>query len=161
MKTSKALNNSSKLQSDKQDSQQLEDWQRKLPPVSQLCLVSLGLVIIDGIYIAAHLPNFPSMTVVVILLSLGGALAIISCLLLSQIKAFAWDKFFLVLRWIGLEYLIEAGMLGYIFIFDDVRGKTLLILILILVIFAIDIPIIMAFTVARYQNPSKNLQRSS
>lgn len=147
--------NAKKLQANKSNPQRLEYWQRKLPPISELCLVSLAFIIIAGIYLASHMPNVPPMTIVIILLSLGGGLAILSCLLLSQITKFAWDKFFLVLRWIGLEYLIVAGMLEYIFIYDDVRGKTLVILTLALIIFAIDIPIIMSFTVARYQLPSK------
>ena len=135
----------------KPDINRLEFWERKLPPINELCLGSLLFIIIDGIYIAAHLPNIPSMSIISLFLSLGGLLSIISCLLLARIKDFAWDKFFLVLRWMSLEYLVEAGMLEYIFVYDKVRGSMLLILTLALVVFAIDIPIIMSFTVARYQ----------
>ena len=155
MSSIKSSQNGQKFRSNKLNSKQsLEYWERKLPPINELCLGSLAFIIIDGIYIAAHLPKLPSMTVVTIFLSLGGVLVALSCLGLYQIKQFAWDKFFLVLRWMSLEYLVEAGMLEYIFSYDDVRGKMLLVLTLALIIFAIDIPIIVAFTVARYQVPS-------
>ncbi len=42
-------------------------------------------------------------------------------------------------------------MIGYAFIVDGTRGSLLLILIAMLLIFAVDIPMLLAFSVARYQ----------
>ena len=140
-------NTQSKLQSKK-----VEYWEQNFPPINQLCLVSLAFIIVDGIYIAAHLPNLPPMPIVTSLLVLGGAFALFAAIWLSQAKNLAWDKFFKVFRWVILEYVVEAGMLEYIFIYDHVRGHMLVIVTLALILFAIDIPIIMSFTAARFQS---------
>ncbi|MCL5948525.1 MAG: hypothetical protein M1420_05135 [Actinobacteria bacterium] len=129
-------------------------WQRRLPPVDKMALVSLVLVVIDGVYMASYLPRHAPLGPVIGLLVVSGACLIAAGLALARIHSFAWDKFFLVLRWVVVEYIVEAGMLEYVFAYDHVRGSMLAILTLALVIFATDIPVIMAFTVARYQNPA-------
>ena len=50
-----------------------------------------------------------------------------------------------------LAYAIIAGMLEYVFVLDHTRGSILLVLTLMLAIFAINIPMLLAFSVARYQ----------
>jgi hypothetical protein len=45
-------------------------------------------------------------------------------------------------------------MLEYVFVADHTRGGTLVVLTLMLLIYAVDIPVILAFSVARYQEPS-------
>ncbi len=126
-------------------------WRRRLPPVDTIALASLVLVVIDGVYMVSYLPHQAPITPVIALLGASGACLIAACLALTRIRGFAWDKFFLVLRWVVVEYAVEAGMLEYIFTYDNVRGRLLIIVTLALIIFATDIPVIMAFTVARYQ----------
>jgi hypothetical protein len=63
---------------------------------------------------------------------------------------FARDLFRRVFQWALLAYVVEAGMLVYVFIHNDVPGKTLTLLLVKLALFAIDVPVIIAFTVARY-----------
>lgn len=53
-------------------------------------------------------------------------------------------------RWALLAYVVIAGILVFVFVYDHTRGSTLAVLILTLVVFALDVPTIMAFTVARY-----------
>ena len=64
-------------------------------------------------------------------------------------QEYAW----LVLRWVVVEYIVEAGMLEYVFTYDHVRGGMLAVLSIALFIFACDIPLIMAFTVGKYSDP--------
>jgi hypothetical protein len=130
-----------------------EYWKRPIPPIDKIALASLILIVIDGVYMASYLPRHAPMGIVIGLLIASGAFLVSSCMALARIKPFAWDKFFLVLRWVIVEYIVEAGMLEYVFAYDHVRGSMLVILTLALFIFASDIPIIMAFTVARFQNP--------
>lgn len=104
-----------------------------------------------GIYLAAHLPRRPPLTPAVGLLAGGGALSIAAVMLLSRIRPFAWATFFLVARWALLAYVVIAGILGFVFIYDHTRGATLAVLLMTLVVFALDVPMIIAFTVARYQ----------
>ena len=126
---------------------------RRLPPVAELVVVSVALMLSGGVYLAAHLPRQPSLAPVVSLVATGGVLTAIAMALLSRIRPFAWDRFFLVARWAFLAYLVIAGILAFVFIYDHTRGTTLTVLILTLAVFAIDVPTVIAFTVARYQNP--------
>jgi len=76
-----------------------------------------------------------------------------SVFLLSRLRQFAWDRFFLVWRWALLAYVISAGMIGFAFVHDHTRGTTLALVLVMLVIFALDVPLIIATTVARYSSP--------
>jgi hypothetical protein len=44
-------------------------------------------------------------------------------------------------------------MLEFVFVLDHTRGAVLVVLSLMLVVFAVDIPVVLAFSVARYQEP--------
>ena len=59
-----------------------------------------------------------------------------------------------VAKWSALSYIVIAGLLLYLFLRNDVSGGTLVILVLSLLVFAIHVPILMGFTVARYAEPS-------
>jgi hypothetical protein len=103
-----------------------------------------------GVYLAAHLPRHPPLAPAVGLLAGGGALTFAAWVLLSRVRPFAWGTFFLVARWALLAYVVIAGILAFVFVYDHTRGATLAVLIVTLVVFALDVPMIMAFTVARY-----------
>ena len=70
------------------------------------------------------------------------------------LRPFAWDRFLLVFRWALLAYVISAGMIGFAFAKDHVRGAPLAVVFVMLVIFALDVPLSIAFTVARYASPA-------
>ncbi|MGO8860143.1 MAG: hypothetical protein ACLQRH_05130 [Acidimicrobiales bacterium] len=124
---------------------------RRLPPVAELLVASLILMLSSGVYLAAHLPRPPALGPAVGLLVSGAALTIVALALLSRISPFAWGTFFLVARWALLGYGVVAGMLAFVFVYDHTSGSTLAVLLITLVVFAIDVPTIIAFTVARYQ----------
>jgi hypothetical protein len=126
----------------------------KRPPVVQLTVASMASVIVGGIYIAGHLPQQVPLTPAVILLILSVALVAAALLLLRGIDSFSWPTFFMVGRWALLAYIVIAGMLEYVFVVDGVRGPTLVLTTLMLAIYAVDIPLILAFSVARYQQPA-------
>jgi hypothetical protein len=128
--------------------------ERKLPPVAQLCVLSMAMVIVGGIYLAAHLPHHVSIAPALGLLIAAGALLLANVFIVSRLRPFSWKSFFLVGRWTGLAYLVIGGMLEFIFIFDHTRGATLVVITLSLLVFAIDIPLLLSFSVARYQKPS-------
>ncbi len=130
---------------------ELNPLTRRLPPVAELTVASVALMLAGGIYLAAHLPKPPPLGPAVGLLVAGGALTVLAVGLLSRIRPFAWDRFFLVARWALVAYLVIAGMLGFVFIYDHTRGATLGVLLATLVVFALDVPMVIAFTVARYE----------
>jgi hypothetical protein len=71
----------------------------------------------------------------------------------SRLQQFAWPRFFVVFRWGLLAYVISAGMIGFAFIRDHTRGAPLALVLVMLVIFALDVPLVIAFTAARYSSP--------
>lgn len=129
----------------------MTETQRPLPPVSQLCVGSMVLVIIGGIYLAAYLPGKPSLVLPGVLTGLAAALMVGNMVTLSQLRRFAWPMFFKVGRWALLAYIITSGMIELVFVVDGTPRPVLLLLTLMLAIYAVDIPLLLAFSVARYQ----------
>jgi hypothetical protein len=123
---------------------------RQYPPVTQIAMVSLALIVAGGIYLSANLPEHVSLGPAVILLALSAALMALNLFSLTRVKGFAWERFFAVARWSLLAYLVIAGMIEFVFIHNHVRGGTLVVLTLSLLVFAIHVPALMGFTVARY-----------
>ena len=126
---------------------------RKLPPVAEIAVVSIALMLVGGVYLAAQLPGHPALALPVAMVAAGALLTVADTVMLSRIRPFAWPTFFLVFRWGLVAYLVIAGLLGYVFIRDHTPGATMAVLAATLVVFAFDVPVILAFTVARFQNP--------
>ena len=125
--------------------------ERRLPPVAELAVGSLALMLAGGVYLAAHLPRHPPLGPVVGLLVAGAVLTSVALVLLSRLRPFAWRTFFLVARWALAAYAVITGVGVFIFVYDHTGGSTLVVLVLSLVVFAIDVPTVIAFTVARYE----------
>jgi len=126
---------------------------RPFPPVAQLAVGSMALVIVAGIYIASHLPTRPPLGPAVGLLIAAGVLLVADAVIVSRLQDFAWKVFFRVARWTLLSYGVISGLLEYVFVYDHTRGTSLVVLTLSLVVFALDIPLLLAFSVARFQDP--------
>jgi len=126
--------------------------ERKLPPITQICVVVLASMVIGGVYVAAHLPTHVAMTLPTILIAFSGVLLLANMVLLSRIPVFAWKSFFKVARWTFLAEGIVAGMLEYIFVFDGTRGSVLLLMTSALVIFVLDLSVLFGFSVAQFQD---------
>lgn len=125
--------------------------ERSFPPITQLAVGSMILVICGGIYLASYLPRAAPLGPAVALLAGGVILLLATVVSLSRLHNFAWDRFFQIVRWTLLAYVVIAGMLEYVFVIDHTRGATLVVLTLMLMVYAVDIPIVLAFSVARYQ----------
>lgn len=126
------------------------DVAERLPPVAELTVASLVLMFSGGIYVASYLPRQPSLVPAVALVAAGGVLTAVAMVLLSRIRPFAWHTFFVVARWSLLAYVVIAGMLAFVFIYDHTPASTLAMLVVTLAIFAVDVPTVIGFTVARY-----------
>ncbi|MGE5292903.1 MAG: hypothetical protein ACM3ML_38095 [Micromonosporaceae bacterium] len=124
---------------------------RRLPPIATIAVASMMFVIAGGIYVAAYLPRHAPLGPAVALLAAAGAALVANIVSLSRLGEFAWDVFYLVGRWALAAYAIVAGMLEYVFVIDHTRGGLLLVMTLMLVVFAVNVPILLAFSVARYQ----------
>ncbi len=124
--------------------------ERKLPPVTELGMASLSLIVIGGIYLSAHLPRHVPLGPAVALLAASVVVLMANIFLLSRVKDFNWPRFFQVARWALLAYAITAGMIAYAFLYDKVSGGALVVLLLSLVVYAVHVPMLIGFTVARY-----------
>jgi hypothetical protein len=128
--------------------------EQRLPPVTQLGMASLALIVAGGIYLSAHLPQRVPLAPAVILLALSAALLVGNLLALSRVDGFNWERFGQVARWALLAYAITAGLILYAFVRNHLSGGPLVVLTLSLVVYAVHVPMLIGFTVARYDRAS-------
>ena len=126
----------------------------KYPPFTELGMLALALIVIGGIYLASHIPQHVSLGPAIALLIASALVLTVNLALLARVPDFAWPRFFQVAKWALLGYAFTAGMIEYAFLRDGLRGGTLVILTLSLVVYAVQVPTLIAFTVARYENSS-------
>ena len=71
--------------------------------------------------------------------------------LLLRVEGFAWPRFRQVSGWALLAYAFTAGMIEFAFLRDHISGGALVVLTLSLIIYAVQVPTMIAFTVARFE----------
>ncbi len=124
---------------------------RRVPPIVQLAAASLAAAVIGGIYMASYFPSRPPLGVPIALLVVGLLLLGTALIMLVRIRDFGWRSFRIVGSWTLLAYVIQAGMIGYAFVHNGASGSPLVVIILLLIIFAVSVPLMISFTVGRYQ----------
>jgi hypothetical protein len=124
---------------------------RKLPPVTEVGAASMIAIVVGVIFNASYLPKHAPTGVAVAILAVAAALLLANAFLLVRIDDFAWWRFRQVGRWALLAYVVIGGMIEYAFVYDHTRGTQLAILSAMLALFMVNVPILIAFTVARYQ----------
>ena len=124
----------------------------RFAPVAEIGAATLMLVVAGGIYMASYAPSRPPLAVPIGLAAASGLLLVVNLVMLVRTRGLAWDKFFLVGRWTLLSYVIAAGLIEFAFVRDHTRGGPLVVLTAMLVLFAVDVPLIISFTVARFQS---------
>jgi hypothetical protein len=126
--------------------------ERRLPPVTEIAMASLALIVAGGIYLSAHLPEHVPLAPAIVLLAASAVLLAGNLFALSRVRDFDWRRFFQVARWSMLAYLVIAGMIEYAFLRNHLRGGPLVVLTLSLAVFAVHVPTLVGFTVARYHD---------
>jgi len=124
--------------------------ERRLPPVTQLGMFSLGLIVAAVIYLSAHLPEHVPLGPAIALLAASATLLAGNVIWLWRTEGFAWGRFLEIARWALLAYTVIAGLIEYVFLRNSTSGGPLIVLTLSLVVFALTVPVLIAFTVARY-----------
>ena len=124
--------------------------ERKLPPVTQLGMTSLALIVAGGIYLSSYLPKHVPLGPAIALLAASALLLVLNLLLLSRVDGFPWGRFFDIAKWALLAYAITAGLIEYAFLRNGLSGGALVVLSLSLVVYAVHVPMLIGFTVARY-----------
>ncbi len=122
----------------------------RFPPVTQIGMASLTLILVGGIYLAAHLPETVPLAPAVALLVSSIVLLLANLTLMARVPDFPWQRFVDVGKWALLAYTVTAGLIGWVFVRDGLRGGTLVVLVASLVVYALQVPLLIGFTVARY-----------
>jgi hypothetical protein len=125
---------------------------RPMPPVLQIGGATLVLIVAGGIFTASHFPGHVPKGPTIGLLAAACVLLAVNVTLLSRIDGFAWKSFRLVAGWVLAAYVVIAGMIEYAFVYDGTSGSQLVILTAMLVVFAVNIPLMLGFSVARFQD---------
>jgi hypothetical protein len=113
-------------------------------------MLSLALIVTGGIYLASHLPQRVPLAPAIVLLAASATLLATNLFLLSRVPDFPWGRFFEIARWAFLAYAIIAGTIEYAFVRNHMKGGALVVLTLSLAVFAVHVPVLIGFTVARF-----------
>jgi len=124
---------------------------RAVPPVTPLAIASLALVVVGGIVMAAAFPHPPALGLPIALLAASVILLAAGLVLLARQPGFAWPTFRRVAGWALLAYVVSAGLIEFSFVHNHASGAPLLVVTLLLVMYALDVPLLIGFTVAHYQ----------
>jgi hypothetical protein len=125
--------------------------QAELPPVMPIAIATLILIVSGGIVVTAQYGRPVHYTVPTVLLAAAALLLVVNVVLVSRIKAFAWPVFFRVLGWAVLAYLVIAGILEFVFVYDHTPTHLLVLFSAMLLLFALDVPLMLSYSVARWQ----------
>jgi hypothetical protein len=125
--------------------------EQRLPPVTELGVVSMALIVAGGISIASKLPGKVPLTLPILFLAASSLVMAANVIALARTPGFNWDAFFDVAKWALVAYAVIAGMLEFVFLHNGTSGGVLVVLTLSLVVYAVHVPLLIGFTVARYQ----------
>jgi hypothetical protein len=121
------------------------------PPIWECGVAALVLVVISVIYLASYLPGKPNTLPVYVLLAIATALVVAQLVLIGGLSSFSRSSFHAVAGWSLLAYIVIGGMIEYVFLRNHTGGEELTLLTWGLVLFVLDVPLILGFSVARYQ----------
>ena len=126
---------------------------RRMPPVAEIAVLSIALVVFGGILMASKFPHRPPLTVPIVILCVCAVLFLVNVVLLARLHDFSWRTFFGVAKWVALAYGVITGLIAYSFVHNHVSGAPLVVISLMLLVFAVSVTTVISFTVARYQAP--------
>jgi uncharacterized membrane protein YoaK (UPF0700 family) len=126
--------------------------ERKFPKAVEVVTVSLAAVVVGGVWLGSHAPRRPPLALPAVLLAIAGVLLLAGITMITRVAGFAWNTFVRVGRWSLLAYVIAAGMIEFAFVRNHTSGAPLAVVTGMLVVFALDVPFIIATTVARYDD---------
>lgn len=127
--------------------------QADLPPVMPLAIATLVLVVTGGIVVAAQYGRPAKLVVPTVVLAVAAVLLLVNAVQVLRITEFARPVFFRVMGWALLAYAVIAGILAFTFVYDHTPARTLALFSAVLALFAVDVPLMLAYSVARWQPP--------
>lgn len=125
---------------------------QKFPKAVETVTVSLAAVVVGGVWLGSHAPRRPPLALPTILLVVASMLLLAGVVMITRVAGFSWDTFVRVGRWALVAYIVAAGMIEFAFVRNHTRGAPLAVVTGMLVVFALDVPFLIATTVARYDD---------
>ena len=113
-------------------------------------VVSVVFVIATVATLASYMPKSAPHWVELTLLGLGALSYLVAVVTLVSTRVFEWSTFLNVAKPAFVAVLASTGVIEFAFLYDKTRGFTLVILTLGLVIVALALPLILAYSVARH-----------
>jgi uncharacterized membrane protein YoaK (UPF0700 family) len=126
--------------------------EQRFPKAVETVTASLAAVVVGGVWLGSHAPRRPPLALPTVLLVVAAALLLAGVVMITRVAGFSWDTFVRVGRWALLAYIIAAGMIEFAFVRNHTRGAPLAVVTGMLVVFALDVPFLIATTVARYDD---------
>jgi uncharacterized membrane protein YoaK (UPF0700 family) len=126
--------------------------EQKFPKAVETVTLSLAAVVVGGVWLGSHAPRRPPMALPTVLLVVAALLLSAGVVMITRVADFSWNTFVRVGRWALLAYVIAAGMIEFAFVRNDTSGAPLAVVTGLLVVFALDVPFLIATTVARFEN---------
>jgi uncharacterized membrane protein YoaK (UPF0700 family) len=125
---------------------------QKFPKAVETVTVSLAAVVVGGVWLGSHAPRRPPLALPTVLLIVAVVLLLAGVVMIARVAGFSWDTFVRVGRWALVAYIVAAGMIEFAFVRNHTRGAPLAVVTGMLVVFALDVPFLIATTVARYDD---------
>jgi uncharacterized membrane protein YoaK (UPF0700 family) len=125
---------------------------QKFPKAVETVTLSLAAVVVGGVWLGSHAPRRPPLALPTVLLVVAAVLLLAGVVMITRVVGFSWDTFVRVGRWALVAYIIAAGMIEFAFVRNHTRGAPLAVVTGMLVVFALDVPFLIATTVARYDD---------
>jgi uncharacterized membrane protein YoaK (UPF0700 family) len=125
---------------------------QKFPKAVETVTVSLAAVVVGGVWLGSHAPRRPPLALPTVLLIVAVVLLLAGVVMITRVAGFSWDTFVRVGRWALVAYIVAAGMIEFAFVRNHTRGAPLAVVTGMLVVFALDVPFLIATTVARYDD---------
>lgn len=126
-------------------------FDRTMPPVIALGMIALSLAVVGGVLIASQIGTEPSLLIPRVFVVIALVLEAVAVVMMLRIRPFAWALFRKVFGVALCAYIVQSGIIGWTFIKNDVPTGPFVVLTGGLVVFATIVPLMIAFTVARYQ----------
>jgi hypothetical protein len=123
------------------------------PPIWECGVAALVLVVVSVVYLASYLPGKPNTVPVYVLLAASTSLIVAQLVLIGSLSSFSRSSFHAVAGWSLAAYVVIGGMIEYVFLRNHTSGEELALLTWGLALFVLDVPLILGFSVARYQQP--------
>ncbi len=119
-------------------------------PAAWVATGALLCAVTGGVIMASYAPRRPPLAAPLVLALVGLAALAGAYGWLARTRGFAWSSYVRVFRWALLAYVIASALIEFAFVRDHTRGAPLFVVSLLLVDFALSVPMTIATTVASF-----------